>query len=129
MSASLEGKGVMLQASTGVGTNGATVRMTRQLLHSQGLTSLYRGLTPAVIGAGPAHALYYAVYEQMKEVLGPRRPGQRPVTVATAGVCLQCSHAAISSNVSLKCLLGLRLRGDTTPLQSVATVVMVCSEG
>jgi hypothetical protein len=58
---------------------------TRQVLLGQGFTGLYRGFTPAVLGAGPAHALYYAVYEQTKAALGARQPGRRPVTVAAAG--------------------------------------------
>ena len=74
------------QAATGVGTAERTLHLTRQLIHTHGFTSLYRGLTPAVLGAGPAHALYYAVYEQTKQALGTRQPGQRPLTVATAGL-------------------------------------------
>ena len=74
-----------LQAATGLGTAGRTVQMARHLISSQGIGSLYRGLTPAVLGAGPAHALYYAVYEQTKTSLGARQPGQSPATVAAAG--------------------------------------------
>ena len=81
-----------LQAASGVGSAGRTAQVTRQLMHGQGLAGLYRGLTPAVLGAGPAHALYYAVYEQTKAALGAGQPGQRPATVAAAGASL--SHAA-----------------------------------
>lgn len=70
--------------------------MTRQLIRSQGLTGLYRGLTPAILGAGPAHALYYAVYEQTKAALGARRPGQRPAAVAAAGAPLYIPMVATS---------------------------------
>ena len=75
-----------LQAATGAGTAERTLQLTRQLIHTHGFTSLYRGLTPAVLGAGPAHALYYAVYEQTKQALGARQPGRRPLTVAAAGL-------------------------------------------
>ena len=63
------------------------MQMTRQLISTQGIASLYRGLTPAVLGAGPAHALYYAVYEQTKATLGARQSGQSPATAAAAGEC------------------------------------------
>lgn len=68
-----------------MGIAGKAVSSTRQVVLGQGLTSLYRGFTPAVLGAGPAHALYYAVYEQTKAALGAGQPGRRPVTVAAAG--------------------------------------------
>ena len=87
-----------LQAASGVGSAGHTAQIMRQLIHGQGLTGLYRGLTPAVLGAGPAHALYYAVYEQTKAALGAGQPGRRPATVAAAGASLDAAGLTASMN-------------------------------
>ncbi|CAL5220841.1 g2923 [Coccomyxa viridis] len=84
-----------LQAATGLGPAGSIVQMTRQLISTQGIASLYRGLTPAVLGAGPAHALYYAVYEQTKATLGARQSGQSPATAAAAGVAATVVNDAV----------------------------------
>ena len=40
----------------------------------EGLHSTLRGINAMIYGAGPAHAMYFACYEQMKKVL--RRTGR-----------------------------------------------------
>ncbi|KAJ2363248.1 Fe(2+) transporter, partial [Coemansia sp. RSA 2607] len=36
---------------------------------TEGVRSLWRGVMSVVLGAGPAHAVYFATYEQTKKVL------------------------------------------------------------
>ncbi|TIC16143.1 hypothetical protein E3Q10_00317 [Wallemia mellicola] len=44
---------------------------------THGLRSLWRGVSSVVIGAGPAHAVYFGVYEAMKELSGGNREGHQ----------------------------------------------------
>ncbi|KAJ2360245.1 Fe(2+) transporter, partial [Coemansia sp. RSA 2610] len=41
----------------------------RSISTTEGMRSLYRGVMSVVLGAGPAHAVYFATYEQTKKVL------------------------------------------------------------
>jgi solute carrier family 25 iron transporter 28/37 len=59
--------------------------MLVRIMQEEGVRGLYRGVTAAVAGAGPAHALYYAVYELTKDKLGGNEPGHHPATFAVAG--------------------------------------------
>jgi hypothetical protein len=36
----------------------------------EGFRSLWRGLSSVVVGAGPAHAVYFATYESVKHAMG-----------------------------------------------------------
>jgi len=36
----------------------------------EGFRSLWRGLSSVVVGAGPAHAVYFATYETVKHAMG-----------------------------------------------------------
>jgi len=41
--------------------------------------SLWRGLSSVVVGAGPAHAVYFATYEVVKQSMGGNASGHHPV--------------------------------------------------
>ncbi|KAG2437655.1 hypothetical protein HYH02_011036 [Chlamydomonas schloesseri] len=60
-------------------------QMVRGVLQQDGVAGLYRGVGAVAAGAGPAHALHFAVYEAAKEALGGNREGLHPVETATAG--------------------------------------------
>lgn len=75
------GKGIAAIRAGGPGLPGMLVHILRE----EGVRGLYKGLTAATAGAGPAHALYYAVYELTKKELGANRGGHRPFSVAAAG--------------------------------------------
>lgn len=40
-----------------------------KMIHTEGIWRPLRGLNAMVVGAGPAHAMYFACYEQMKRTL------------------------------------------------------------
>uniref|UniRef100_A0A8C5MWN5 Mitoferrin-1 n=1 Tax=Leptobrachium leishanense TaxID=445787 RepID=A0A8C5MWN5_9ANUR len=42
----------------------------RRMIRTEGLQAPLRGINVTVLGAGPAHALYFACYEKMKTVIG-----------------------------------------------------------
>ncbi len=75
------GKGVAAIRAGNSSLPGMLVRILRE----EGVRGLYKGLTAATAGAGPAHALYYAVYELTKKELGANRGGHRHFSVAAAG--------------------------------------------
>ncbi|TIA69210.1 hypothetical protein E3P92_03156 [Wallemia ichthyophaga] len=52
---------------------------------TEGLRSLWRGVSSVVIGAGPAHAVYFGVYEAMKDLSGGNREGHQVLPTALAG--------------------------------------------
>lgn len=66
----------------------STTRTFRQILGKEGVGGLYRGVAAVGVGAGPAHAVYFATYEYMKIVFGGNEKGQyAPLAHAAAGSC------------------------------------------
>ncbi|CAL9184658.1 unnamed protein product, partial [Musa hybrid cultivar] len=57
----------------------------RAVLSLEGTFGLYRGLGAMSLGAGPAHAVYFSVYELSKESLARGNPNN-PVVHAASGV-------------------------------------------
>ncbi|KAI9092446.1 mitochondrial carrier [Phlyctochytrium arcticum] len=51
----------------------------------EGFSALWRGVSSVIIGAGPAHALYFATYEQCKEVFKEMDSGHHHLSHAAAG--------------------------------------------
>lgn len=41
----------------------------------EGIMSLWRGMSSVVVGAGPAHAVYFATYEAVKHLMGGNKAG------------------------------------------------------
>lgn len=44
---------------------------------TEGLATLWRGVGSVILGAGPAHAVYFGTYEIVKEIAGGNRPGHQ----------------------------------------------------
>lgn len=57
----------------------------RSVATTEGHTRLWRGVGSVVLGAGPAHALYFATYERAKRLLVKGEAGTNPLTVGMAG--------------------------------------------
>lgn len=55
------------------------------IVKKEGPLGLYRGIGAMGLGAGPAHAVYFAAYESLKEHLGGNRSGYHPFAHALAG--------------------------------------------
>jgi Mitochondrial carrier protein len=51
------------------------VRSTYQIASTEGLFSLWRGMSSVIVGAGPAHAVYFATYEAVKHAMGGNQAG------------------------------------------------------
>jgi len=84
----------------------------RQISSVEGAKTLWRGVASVILGAGPAHAVYFGTYEVVKEMTGGNRQGHqfastgelRAVTAAqSAQACGRTSRAA-------RACLGVRAR-------------------
>ncbi|KAL6745765.1 mitochondrial carrier domain-containing protein [Haematococcus lacustris] len=61
----------------------------------EGLAALYKGVGAVAGGAGPAHAVHFAVYEAVKQQLGGYRPGHNPLISGVAGAVATAFNDAI----------------------------------
>lgn len=51
------------------------LRSTYQMATGEGILSLWRGMSSVIVGAGPAHAVYFATYEAVKHAMGGNQVG------------------------------------------------------
>lgn len=51
------------------------IQGTYRMATGEGILSLWRGMSSVVVGAGPAHAVYFATYEAVKHLMGGNRVG------------------------------------------------------
>ena len=51
------------------------LRSTYQIASAEGVLNLWRGMSSVVVGAGPAHAVYFATYEAVKHAMGGNQAG------------------------------------------------------
>ncbi|KAF4512133.1 hypothetical protein G6O67_001312 [Ophiocordyceps sinensis] len=62
------------------------LRSTYQIASCEGFLSLWRGMSSVIVGAGPAHAVYFATYEAVKHAMGGNQVGvHHPLAAATSG--------------------------------------------
>jgi solute carrier family 25 iron transporter 28/37 len=47
---------------------------------TEGHMRLWRGVWSVILGAGPAHAVYFGTYEVVKETIGGNEAGHRPAS-------------------------------------------------
>ena len=61
----------------------------RTMIRQEGWSRPVRGVSAVFVGAGPAHAMYFAGYEKIKRELTIRltkgKPGESPLANALAG--------------------------------------------
>lgn len=70
-------------------------RTFASIIRSEGAVGLYRGIGAMALGAGPAHAVYFSVYESFKERFGGNRSGHHPLAHGAAGVLATISSDAV----------------------------------
>ncbi|BFZ56847.1 Fe(2+) transporter [Savitreella phatthalungensis] len=64
---------------------------------TEGVRSLWRGMGSVVMGAGPAHAVYFGTYEFTKEAMGGNEAGHHPFITGLAGASATvCSDALMN---------------------------------
>ncbi|KAG9285899.1 hypothetical protein G9A89_013324 [Geosiphon pyriformis] len=63
---------------------------------TEGVRTLWRGVNSVILGAGPAHALYFGTYEICKDLFGAyKTPGHHPIATAAAGACATIASDAL----------------------------------
>lgn len=70
-------------------------RELSSILQKEGLLGLYRGIGAMGLGAGPAHAVYFSLYEVCKEKFGGNIKGHHPVAHAAAGIIATIGSDAV----------------------------------
>jgi len=67
-----------------------------KMMRYEGILRPVRGVSAVIIGAGPAHALYFSCYEKMKRVLSGTQTGAHsPIAQAGAGALATLLHDAV----------------------------------
>ncbi|XP_057801136.1 uncharacterized protein LOC131016458 [Salvia miltiorrhiza] len=76
-------------------TSSLTLRQSLgSIVKFEGLGGLYRGIAAMGLGAGPAHAVYFSVYESCKKILAAGNPNS-PIAHAASGVCATVASDAV----------------------------------
>ncbi|WVO13649.1 hypothetical protein L204_101270 [Cryptococcus depauperatus] len=96
-----------VSASSGASATGSTARAIapqletvsqhlRSISTTEGLRSLWRGVASVILGAGPAHAAHFGMYEFVREISGGRSDGWHGVVgTAVAGAAATISSDAL----------------------------------
>lgn len=108
-----------------------SVQFTRfftSIVRTEGPVGLYRGLAAMGLGAGPAHAVYFSVYETCKRKFGGDQPGHHPLVHAAAGVVATTASDAVFTPMDV---VKQRLQLQRSPYGGVRDCVvrMVREEG
>ncbi|KAI0148510.1 mitochondrial RNA-splicing protein MRS3 [Xylariaceae sp. FL1272] len=72
------------------------IQSTMRIASAEGVLQLWRGMSSVVVGAGPAHAVYFATYEAVKHLMGGNKTGvHHPLAAATSGACATIASDAL----------------------------------
>lgn len=106
-----------------LGSGSGPVLGLRQSLSSilklEGPAGLYRGIWAMGLGAGPAHAVYFSVYELCKETLSHSNPNN-PVAHAASGVCATVASDAVITPMDM---VKQRLQLEGSPYRGVGDCI------
>ena len=87
---------MQMVAESGGSSYTSISRTLAWIVKTEGPIGLYRGIGAMGLGAGPSHAVYFAVYEICKEKFGGNSEGHHPLAHGAAGVI-----ATMSSDIVL----------------------------
>jgi solute carrier family 25 iron transporter 28/37 len=72
------------------------IQSTYRIATGEGILNLWRGMSSVVLGAGPAHAVYFATYEAVKHVMGGNQAGvHHPLAALSSGACATIASDAL----------------------------------
>ncbi|CAN6640089.1 mitochondrial RNA-splicing protein Mrs4p [Trichomonascus vanleenenianus] len=83
-----------MQAQSSISYSGIANAMSK-ISATEGARTLWRGVTSVIVGAGPAHAVYFAVYEYVKKSLGGSDERHHPFVASLAGAAATTSSDAL----------------------------------
>lgn len=90
-------------------------QVLRSVLKLEGLVGLYRGIAAMILGAGPAHAVYFSVYEVSKKMLSAGNPNNHAAH-ATSGVLATVASDAVFTPMDM---VKQRLQLRSSPYKGV----------
>nr|GLL30897.1 mitoferrin-like [Ipomoea trifida] len=93
----------------------------QSILRSEGVSGLYRGIGAMGLGAGPAHAVYFSVYEFCKETFSGGNPNNSAAHAA-AGVCATVASDAVFTPMDM---VKQRLQLSSSPYKGVMDCMRV----
>jgi solute carrier family 25 iron transporter 28/37 len=88
---------------TGIGNAFSRISST------EGVRALWRGVSSVVLGAGPAHAVHFGVYEAVKELAGANVAGAQNQWIATCA-CPLCATSDAMRGADSRCAQQWRAR-------------------
>eukprot|EP00250_Pteridium_aquilinum_P015092 c22372_g1_i1 orf=273-1283(-) len=86
---------MQMMADASRSAHSSLVKTFTSILKREGPLGLYRGIGAMGLGAGPAHAVYFSVYETCKERLGGNHRGHHPLAHGAAGVIATVASDAV----------------------------------
>uniref|UniRef100_A0A0D6R3X2 Mitochondrial carrier protein n=1 Tax=Araucaria cunninghamii TaxID=56994 RepID=A0A0D6R3X2_ARACU len=111
---------MQMLASSGGSVHSEVGRALMTIMRSEGPLGLYRGIGAMSLGAGPAHAVYFSVYEACKEKLGGNRQGHHPFAHAASGVVATIASDAVFNPMDV---VKQRLQLRSSPYRGVMDCV------
>ncbi|KAI3889303.1 hypothetical protein MKX03_037897 [Papaver bracteatum] len=96
-------------------------RFFTSIMRKEGPLGLYRGIAAMGLGAGPAHAVYFSVYETCKRKFGGNEPGHHPLVHAVSGVVATTASDAVLTPMDV---VKQRLQLKRSPYNGVKDCVL-----
>eukprot|EP00249_Psilotum_nudum_P017707 c26451_g1_i4 orf=314-1342(-) len=107
-------------ASAGGSVHSALSAAFVSIMKQEGTFGLYRGIGAMGLGAGPAHAVYFAVYEFCKEKFGGNMDGHHPLAHGIAGVLATVASDAVFTPMDV---VKQRLQLRSSPYRGVTDCI------
>lgn len=106
----------------GPGGGGGIVKVLKSMIHQEGVLRPVRGMSAMVVGAGPAHALYFSCYEFIKNKLLSSwdHPELNVLAYGTAGCVSTLLHDGVMNPAEM---VKQRLQMYNSPYRNVVTCI------
>ncbi|KAI8828062.1 mitochondrial solute transporter [Chytriomyces cf. hyalinus JEL632] len=113
---------MQMQSSAASSSSLSVSAAIARISSAEGASALWRGVTSVIVGAGPAHALSFGVYESMKERFCPNGDSSNVLGWAAAGACATIAHDALMTPFDvIKQRMQIESGARFSGLQSCAT--------
>lgn len=89
---------------------------------TEGMRALWRGVSSVILGAGPAHAVHFGVYEAMKELAGGNAAGNQWLATSLAGASATIASDALMNPFDV---IKQRMQVHRSEFRSVFTALRV----